>query len=91
MIYALGDQEDNILTSYKLFSSQMKQYHTVKTKFDVDILIRRNVFFPASKDQDDLRSNFGRPQDSKSSQKLQRDPELSLTKKRLIRPDKAKS
>lgn len=49
MIYALGDQEDNILTSYKLFSSQMKQYHTVKTKFDVDILIRRNVFFQRAK------------------------------------------
>ena len=34
LIYAMGDQADDNLTSFKLSSSQLKQYHTVQTKFD---------------------------------------------------------
>ena len=43
LIYAMGDQADDILTSFKLSTSQQKQYHTVKTKFDEYFVVRRNV------------------------------------------------
>ena len=45
LIYAMGDQADDILTSFKLSTSQQKQYHTVKTKFDEHFVVRRNVIF----------------------------------------------
>ena len=34
LICAMGDQADDILNSFKLSTTQLKQYHTVKTKFD---------------------------------------------------------
>ena len=49
LIYAMGDQADDILTSFKLSTSQQKQYHTVKTKFDEHFVVRRNVIFERAK------------------------------------------
>ena len=43
LIYAMGDQADDILNSFKLSTTQLKQYHTVKTKFDEHFVVRRNV------------------------------------------------
>jgi len=44
LIYAMGDQADDILNSFKLSATQLKQYHTVKTKFDEHFLVRRKLF-----------------------------------------------
>ena len=49
LIYPLGDQEDDILTSFKLTMTKLKQYHTVKTKFDEHFVVRRNVTFDRAK------------------------------------------
>ena len=49
LIYAMGDQADDILNSFKLRTIQLKQYHTVKTKFDEHFVVRRNVFFERAK------------------------------------------
>ena len=49
LIYAMGDQADDILTSFKLSTLQQKQYHTVKTKFDEHFVVRRNVIFERAK------------------------------------------
>ena len=48
LIFPLGDQEDDILTSIKLTMTQ-KQYHTVKTKLDEHFVVRRNVTFKRAK------------------------------------------
>ena len=112
LIYAMGDQADDILTSFKLATSQQKQYHTVKTKFDEHFVVRRNVIFERAKfnrrrqedgetvdtfitalhslteycDYGTLKDEMIRDgivvglQDSKLPEKLQLDPELSLTK-----------
>ena len=112
LIYAMGDQADDILTSFKLSTSQIKQYHTVKTKFDEHFVVRQNVIFQRAKfnrrRQEDGKTvdtfitalhalaehrDYGTPkdemirdqivvglQDSKLSEKLQLDPELSLAK-----------
>ena len=48
-IYAMGDQAHNILNSFKLNSTQMKQYDTVKIKFDEHFVVRRNVIFERAK------------------------------------------
>ena len=42
LIYTVGDQADDILNSFKLSTTQLKQYHTVKTKFDEHFVVRRN-------------------------------------------------
>ena len=49
LIYTMGDQADDILTSFKLSTTQLKQYHTVKTKFDEHFVVRRNVIFERAK------------------------------------------
>ena len=51
LICPMGDQADDILTSFKLSTTQLKQYHTVKTKFDEHFVVRRNVFFRTGKVQ----------------------------------------
>ena len=111
-IYGMGEQPDDISTSSKLSSSQLKQYHKVKTKFDVHFVVRRNVIFQRAKfnrrhqedgetvdtfitalhalaehcDYGTLKDEMIRDrivvglQDSKLSEKLQLDPELSLAK-----------
>ena len=40
LIYAMGDQADNIVNSFKLSITQLKQYHTVKKKFDEHFVVR---------------------------------------------------
>ena len=45
LIYAMGDQANDILHSFKLNTIQLKQYHTVKTKFDEHFVVCRNVLF----------------------------------------------
>ena len=108
----MGDQADDILISFKLSTSQLKQYHTVKTKFDEHFVVRRNIIFERAKfsrrrqedgetvdtfitalhalaehcDYGTLKDEMIRDrivvglQDSKLSEKLQLDPELSLAK-----------
>ena len=49
LIYAMGDQADDILYSFKLSATQLKRYHTVKTKLDEHFVVRRNVFFERAK------------------------------------------
>ena len=49
LIYAMGDQADNILNSFKLSTTQLKQYHIIKTKFDEHFVVRRNVIFQQAK------------------------------------------
>ena len=49
LIYALGDQAYDILNSFKLSTTQLKQYHTVKTKFDEHFVVRHNVIFERAK------------------------------------------
>ena len=49
LIYAMGDQADDILNSFKLSTTQLKQYHTVKTKFDDHFVARSNVIFERAK------------------------------------------
>ena len=49
LIYAMGDQADDVLHSFKLSTTQLKQYHTVKTKFDEHFVVRRNVIFERAK------------------------------------------
>ena len=49
LIYAMGDQADDILNSFKLSTTQLKQYRTVKMKFDEHFVVRRNVIFERAK------------------------------------------
>ena len=49
LIYAMGDQADDLLNSFKLSTTQLKQYHTVKTKFDEHFVVRCNVIFERAK------------------------------------------
>jgi len=49
LIYTMGDQADDILNSFKLSATQLKQYHIVKTKFDEHFVVRRNVIFEQAK------------------------------------------
>ncbi|XP_020610156.1 uncharacterized protein LOC110048720 [Orbicella faveolata] len=49
LVYAMGDQADDILNSFQLSATQLKQYHTVKTKFDEHFVVRRNVIFEQAK------------------------------------------
>ena len=49
LIYAMGDQADDILNSFNLTSAQLKQFHTVKTRFDEHFLVRQNVIFEQAK------------------------------------------
>ena len=44
-----GAQADDILNSFKLSTTQLKQYHTVKTKFDEQFVVRHNVIFEQAK------------------------------------------
>ena len=53
LIYAMGDQADDSLTSFKLTITQLKQYHTVKTKFDEHFAVRR---FGGSRDSAVVRA-----------------------------------
>ena len=45
LIYAMGDQADDILRSFVLSGEDRENYETVKTKFDSHFVQRRNVIF----------------------------------------------
>lgn len=45
LIYAMGDQADDILRSFALSEEDRKNYETVKAKFDSHFVQRRNVIF----------------------------------------------
>ena len=45
LIYAMGAQADDILHSFNLTTTQLKQYHTVKARFDEHFVVRRNTIF----------------------------------------------
>lgn len=56
----MGDHAHDILTSFKVVTLQLKQYHTVKTRFDPHFVVRRNVTFERAK------FNRGRQEDDKT-------------------------
>ena len=49
LIYAMGDQADNILRSFTLSDEDRKSYPTVKSNFDIHFIQRRNVIFECAK------------------------------------------
>ena len=49
LIYAKGDQVDDILTSFNLTEEERKKYDTVIKKFDEHFVIRRKVIFELAK------------------------------------------
>ena len=49
LIYAMGDEADDILKSFHLSESDSKKYNTVKEKFDEYFIRRRNVIYERAK------------------------------------------
>ena len=49
LIYAMGDQADDILRSFTLSDEDRKSYPTVKRKFDNHFIQRRNIIFEQAK------------------------------------------
>ena len=49
LIYAMGHQAKDILTSLKLTQDELKKYDTIKAKLDSCFVIRRNVIYKRSK------------------------------------------
>ena len=49
LIYAMGDQADDVLRSFTLTKEDRKTYTTVKSKFDNHFIQRRNVIFERAK------------------------------------------
>ena len=49
LIYAMGDEADNILKSFHLSDGDLKKYKTVKEKFDEYFIRRRNVIYDRAK------------------------------------------
>ena len=49
LIYAMGDQDDDILRSFELSEEDRKNYRVVKSKFDSYFVQRRNVIFERAK------------------------------------------
>jgi hypothetical protein len=49
LIYAMGDEADDILRSFTLSEEDRKNYATVKAKFDSHFVQRRNVIFERAK------------------------------------------
>ena len=45
----MGDQADDILTSFILTTTQLKQYHTIEMKFDEHLVVCQNVIFELAK------------------------------------------
>ena len=45
LIYAMGDEADDILRAFALTDEHRKEYERVKGKFDEHFVPRRNVFF----------------------------------------------
>lgn len=49
LIYTMGDQAEDILNSFKLNATQLKDYKTVKEEFDSYFVVRRNVIYERAK------------------------------------------
>ena len=49
LIYAMGDDADDILRSFRLSAADSKKYDTVKAKFDAHFVKRRNVIYERAK------------------------------------------
>ena len=49
LIYAMGDDADDILRSFRLSTSDSKKYDTVKAKFDAHFVKRRKVTYERAK------------------------------------------
>ena len=49
LIYAMGDQADDILNSFNLTMTQLKKYDTIKTWFDEHFVVHVNIIFKQAK------------------------------------------
>ena len=49
LIYTMGDQADDILTSFGLSEDDRKTYKTVKDKFENHFVKKRNITFERAK------------------------------------------
>lgn len=49
LIYTMGDEADDIITSFGLSQEEMKSYETVKSKFENHFIAKRNVIFERAK------------------------------------------
>ena len=49
LIYTMGDEADDIITSFDLNEVDMKSYETVKNKFESHFIAKRNVIFERAK------------------------------------------
>ena len=49
LIYAMGEDADDILRSFRLSAADSKKYDTVKVKFDTHFVKRRNVIYERAK------------------------------------------
>ena len=45
----MGDQADDILTSFKLTEAQMTNYNTVKQRFEAHFVVRKNLIYERAK------------------------------------------
>ena len=63
LIYALGDEADNILTSLKLTAAQKRKYDIVRQKFEQCFVKRRNPIFEWAK-FNQRKQEEGEPADS---------------------------
>ena len=49
LIYTMGDQAEDILNSFKLNATQLKEYKIIKEKFDSYFVVRRNIIYERAK------------------------------------------
>lgn len=49
LIYTMGDEADDIITSFGLSEPEMKSYETVRNKFENHFIAKRNVIFKRAK------------------------------------------
>ena len=49
LIYTMGDQAEDILNSFKLNATQLKEYKTIEEKFDSYFVVRRNIIYERAK------------------------------------------
>ena len=63
LIYAMGDEADDILKSFHLSEADAKKYKTVKERFDEYFIRRRNVIYERAK----FNQRVQKPQESVDS------------------------
>ena len=49
LIYAMGDEADNIIAGFRLIDEEKRDYDVVKTKFDGHFVVCRNAIFELAK------------------------------------------